>query len=514
MEMTLFEKAGKYMSSFFKGTLILMIAALLTRIMGFVNRMVLARTIGEEGVGIFMMVFPTLILCVTIVQMGLPVAIAKRVAEADIQRDPKKVRAILSFSIGLSLGISLILVPILYFSAPFIANTLFTDKRSTFTILAMIPALPIIAVSSVLRGYFQGKQRMGPTAVSQLIEQVARIIFVYVLTQSLAKYGIEYAAAGAMFATVIGELASLLYLVLLFRIRRSDIQSYSNWKQNQQTIQGLLSVAIPSIGSRLIGSISWFLEPIVVMKSLAIAGVGSALATKQYGSLSGFALPILMLPSFLTLSLSTSLVPAVSEAKASGNYVLLEHRLQRSLKFCVLSGGIAVLVFLLLATPLMKAIYGSAYGANFVLLMAPFILFYYCQGPLSAVLQGLDLAKASMLNSLFGAIIKTACIAFLASRAAWGMEGAAFGISLGMIIVTSFHFRTMIQSIPFTIHFSAYLKYVLAFTLTFMTLKYLLPFVLQNPTYLDLLLSILLIVFVHVVFLISFRLVTKRDRFW
>ncbi len=91
----------------------------------------------------------------------------------------------------------------------------------------------------------------------------------------------------------------------------------------KETFTELMGIALPTTGSRMIGSIAWFLEPIVVAQSLAIAGVTTSMATRQYGELTGYALPLLMLPSFLTASLATSLVPAVSEANSKGNLTLV-----------------------------------------------------------------------------------------------------------------------------------------------------------------------------------------------
>ncbi len=96
-----------------------------------------------------------------------------------------------------------------------------------------------------------------------------------------------------------------------------------------------MSIALPTTGSRMIGSLSWFFEPIVVSHSLALAGVAAIAATKQYGALTGFALPLLMLPSFVTQSLATSLVPAISEAHSKNNMNLIEYRLQQALRIFI-----------------------------------------------------------------------------------------------------------------------------------------------------------------------------------
>ncbi len=449
------------MSKFLKGTMILLIAGLITRVLGFINRIVIARFIGEEGVGLYMMAYPTLILVVTITQLGLPVAISKNIAEAEAQGNMKKIKKILVVSLAITISLSAIFTPALLMLAPYLSKTLFTDSRTLLPLLAIAPIVPIIAISSVIRGYFQGRQNMKPAAASQVIEQIVRISLIAVMTKAFLPFGIEYAAAGAMFAAVIGEMASLLFLLATFKMKkkfRVRKHFFQYVKSGKSTFNELMSIALPTTGSRMIGSLAWFFEPIVVSHSLAIAGVAAIAATKQYGALTGFALPLLMLPSFITNSLATSLVPAISEANSRNERNLIEYRLQQALRFTFLTGGLAVILLYVLSEELMQIMYGSTSGAPFIRLMAPFFIFHYYQGPLQATLQAMNLARAAMINSLIGAIVKTAVIFFLASQPAIGINGVALGILVGFVLVTLLHFATVMKAISFTFHIQDYVK--------------------------------------------------------
>lgn len=453
------------MSKFLKGTLILLMAGLIIRILGFINRIVIARFIGEEGVGLYMMAFPTLMLVVTITQLGLPVAISKRVAEAEAKGDFIKIKKILVVSLSTTFALSVVFTPVLFFLAPYLAETLFTDSRTKLPLLAIAPIVPIVAVSSVIRGYFQGRQNMKPAAYSQILEQLVRITLIAVLTNWFLPFGIEYAAAGAMLASVLGELISFIYLFAAFKFKKKfkvRKNFFLQIKKGKKTFQELMSIGLPTLGSRLIGNLTWFFEPIVVAHSMALAGIGAGMATRLYGSLTGLALPLLMLPSFITQSLSTSLVPAISEAHSKRNMALIEFRLQQALRFVFLTGGLAVVILYVLAEPLMEFMYGSANGAVFIRIMAPFFLFYYFQGPLQATLQALDLARAAMINSFIGSVAKLAVIFALASQPAFGINGAAIGIISGIVLVTLLHFATVLKKISFTFIIKDYLKSFLA----------------------------------------------------
>lgn len=449
------------MSKFLKGTFILLVAGFITRVLGFIYRIVLARSIGEEGVGLYMMAYPTFILMVTIMQLGLPVAISKNIAEAEAKGDYAEIKKILVVSLSITVGLSIIITPALILLAPILSTTLFTDPRTYYPLIAIAPAIPIIAISSVLRGYFQGRQNMRPSAISQVLEQFVRITLIATATKTFLPYGVEYGAAAAMGASVLGELLSLIYLLTMFKLKkrfRLRKNFFQHIHKGKRTLKDLLEIALPTMGSRMIGSISWFFEPIVVAHSLALAGVIAVNATKQYGALTGYAMPLLMLPSFVTFSLATSLVPAISEANSQRNFKLIEYRLQQALRFVFLSGGLAVIVLYVLADPLMQLMYGSTKGSFFIRLMAPFFIVYYYQGPLQAVLQALNLARAAMINSLIGAVVKTAVIFLLASQASFGITGVALGIIVGFVLVTGLHFATVLKKVSFSFIIRDYIK--------------------------------------------------------
>lgn len=447
--------------TFLRGTLFLILAGLITKVLGFINRIVMVRIMGEEGVGLYMMAVPTLILTITLTRMGLPVAISKMVAEADAEGDRQKIKRILIVSLSITTVLSIIFTTIMILAAPLLSKTVFTDERTFYPLIAIAPVVSIVALSSVLRGYFQGLQNMRPSAYSQVIEQIVRICLVALLTGAFLPYGVEYAAAGAMVSVVLGELASLLFMFSMFKMKkRVKIRKgfFNYLKGGRKTFNDLMSISLPTTGSQLIGSISYFFEPIMVANSLAIAGVATSLATKQYGHLSGLAIPLLFLPTFITYSLQVSLVPAISEAHAQKQYKQIQHRLSQAIRLSMVAGGLSVVVTYIFAEPLMDIMYNAPQVAIYVQVMAPFFFFFYFQGPLGAALQALDLAKAAMINSFIGAVVKLAAIFFLATRPELGIMGAALAIVIGILLVTLLHFATLVKAIGFSIVVTDLLK--------------------------------------------------------
>jgi stage V sporulation protein B len=431
--------------TFFKGTLILVSAGLFTKLLGFINRIFLSRIIGAEGMGLYQMAVPTLYLVITLTQFGLPIAISKMVAEAIAQKQPQKVKAILKISLALVAILSVIFTTVMVTCSPLIAEKLLTDPRAYYALIGIAPIVPIVAVSSIFRGYFQGKQNMIPTASSQVIEQCVRIFSVLFLASYFLPKGVEFAAAAAMVGVIIGEFFGMLALLFQFRKTRWKSlwvgpKAFASFRNQMDTWRGLLRIALPVTSGRIIGSFTFWLEPIIVAQSLALAGMTTSAATSYYGQLQGMAIPLMTFPTFFTYSLAVTLVPAVAEANANKNWRMIHRRISQSLRIALVIGGPFTVLLFVFAEPLGIVIYGSSQVGLLMKQMVPFFFLLYFQGPLAAALQGLDYAQVAMKNSIYGAILKTAAIYVLAARPSFGPNGVTMAISIGVVIVTLLHF--------------------------------------------------------------------------
>lgn len=501
--------------TFLKGTIILIIAGLITRFLGFLNRIVIARVIGEEGMGLYMMALPTMFLIIALTQLGLPVAISKRVAEAEAREDHEKIKMILVTSLTITGITSIIFTTSMILAAPFIATNLLTDERTLFPLITISPIVPIIAISAVIKGYFQGKQNMKPQSYALIIEQIVRITCVLFFIKSLLPYGIEFAAAGAMISVIIGELFSLIFLIFLFKQKKTiKVRNFffTYLKNSKSTIKELFSISLPSTGSRMIGSLTNFIEPILVAQSLAIAGVSSTIATKQYGELTGYALPLLFLPTFITQSLSIALIPSISEASAKGDQQLIEYRIHQSIRISFASGALATIVLTLFPKLILTYMYGSSSASEYLVFMAPFFILLYIQAPLQAALQALDFAKPAMWNSLIGAFIKLVTMFLLASSPNFGMNGVAISLSIGVVLVTSLHLATLKRLIHFSIPITDYSKMGALIIIT-SSIGYFLKhtFMGTNSTLILFLFLLIILSIIYVILLFLFRFITREE---
>lgn len=452
--------------SLVKGAFVLTVAAFIAKILVFINSIVLSRVLGAEGIGLQKMVMPFMGLMMTLTTIGLPVAISRLVAEADAQRDGAKVKKILIISLTVTVSLSIFVVFFSVIGGKAFSHYFLTDPRSYYSFMAMVPIIPIAAVSSVLKGYFRGRQTMNPIAIAQVLEQLVRVSLTYVLVLWLIPLGIEYAAAGVVFSSVLGETCSLFVFIVLFKNSHRKFRvPHPSWNQalrGKSVLIELLQTGLPTTGNGFVMSFSRALQPVVITKSLAVAGVSSVLITKQYGMLTGFVMPLLFLPAFINQSLGVTLVPAISEANAQNNLRLINHRLNQAIGAALIVGAPSTILLYLYAQELMTVVYHAPAAAPLLKLIAPFFLLNYLQTPLQSVLVGMGQAKTAMINNIIAKCTAVALIYPLASNPKLGINGVILAISIGVILETSLHYSFVVKLIGFVLDIRTIIKILAA----------------------------------------------------
>lgn len=446
--------------SFLQGTLILLAAGIINRMLGFIPRMALPRIIGPEGVGLYQMAWPLLMVVITVVSGGIPLAVAKLTAEAEAEGDRRKSLAVLKASLAAALGLSAVFALLCLRFADWITHHFFTDPRVKLPFLAMSPVVVIIGASSVLRGYFQGLHDMVPTALSQLAETVLRIVFVLALSSLLLPKGVQYGAAGAMLGVAAGELGGLAVLLAKLRAerRRGSRGRQGRGRAGGGIARRLFGIALPVTGSRLVGSGSYFLESVLIVQTLAAAGVAAAASTAQYGILQGMVMPVLLLPTALTFSLAVSLVPSLSEAAHRKDRRTVVKRMHQALRLSLLAGAPFAAVMYVFAEPLCLLAFGNREAGAMLRMMAPVALFIYLQGPLQAALQALEKPGTALANTAVGAAVKLLLIAVLASRPELGIAGAVIAINCNIALVTALHWNSVSRLLRVSLPLADFLK--------------------------------------------------------
>jgi stage V sporulation protein B len=431
------------LSTFIRGTVVLVVAVFLTKLLGFVYRIQFMRIAGEEAVGIYMTAYPAFIFFLSLVQLGIPIAIAKVIAELNAKGQSSKIPSVMRSSTFLTIITGAVFIPLSILFVPFLSGTLLGNAASSTALYAGIAIVPIAAIGGLIRGYFQGIARIEETAWSQLLEQFVRIALItWFLPTILSSDNNSMNAAYAMIITLIAEFFSVLYLIYKYKQQKKR-RPIKEENSKRYPFEPILSIALPASGSRLFGTFTWFLEPIIFLRALSLSGLTAVAATSLYGIISGVLIPLLLFPSFIPYALSVVLIPAVSGAAASNNIAKLRERIHLSLRLSALTGAFAATVFFVHGQVLAEKLFHITEGASYMLILAPVFFFYYIQSPLYSILQATGEAKAGMMNSVYGGIAKLGVMFILASQPGLQETGAVLAIGFGVLITSFLHIATL-----------------------------------------------------------------------
>lgn len=405
------------------GAFILSAAAIISKLLGTLQKIPLQNLGGDAVFGIYNTVYPLYTLLITVAMLGLPAAVSKFVAEAGVGERKDAGRQILLRSAVLTGLSGVIMGAFTYAGAPYIASWVGNSH--------IIPALRsaswgllFIPVMSALRGYFQGLHNMLPTAVSQIVEQTVRVavMITLLLYLSSGNAGAETIAAGAMIGSVGGGAAGLFIMLLYWqRHRNRSLNKAADKSPGGITTRRLLSYGVPvmlgTLAIPLIGLVDVFTLP-----RLLSAGGNEADAMVQFG-IYNRGLPLVQIVTMLATTLSVVFIPALAEANYRGDTDLVETRSRLSLQWFWLLGLAASVGLAVLAEPINVALYGNAAGTSTM----TWIAFTAAGGTVSiisaAVLQGLGQVRAPALHLLAAALLKAALNLLLVPQL--GITGAA-----------------------------------------------------------------------------------------
>ena len=420
---------------FIISTIILIIGGFITKILGLFIKIVMTRTIGIEGVSLYTLILPTFSLAMTITQLSLPISISKLVSE-----DKYNNKNILFSTLPISIIINVLVISILIFSSKYLAINLLHDERCIYPLIAISLTLPFISMSSIIRSYFFGKQQMLPHVISNIVEQLTRITLIITLVPNLMKKSIVSAVCGVVLVNVISETVS--FLILFFFLPNKLHLTKDDIKPKRRYIKNILDISIPNTSGRIVTSIFYFFEPIILMYILRKVGYSESFISTEYGIIEGYVLPLIMLPNFFTIALSNSLLPTISKYHSLHDYQSIKKKLKQAL---IISGTIGLIVVIVLYSYpdfFLKLIYNTTYGKNYLLFLLPSFIFYYLQPPLAATLQGINRSKELVTNEITGIILKTLAILFL-SYFRIGIYSLVIGIIINITVTTLLHFKTI-----------------------------------------------------------------------
>lgn len=418
-------------NKFVKSTLILIIGGFFTKLLGMTIKIVLTRLIGTEGIGLYSLIMPTFILLNSIAQLGLPTAL-----NVLISSNKENSKNLIFTAILISLTIDVIILMFLIFFGSYLSRNLLNDSRLTLGLISIGFVLPFITISNCLRSYFFAKERMWPHIITNIIEDLVKLIIIIIGIPIQMTKGIEHVIAFIILSNIMCELSSTIIFIILMPNFKCDKKEL---KPRYKTIKKLLKIAIPTTGSRLIGSIGYFLEPVILTFVLLKVGYSSKYIINEYGIWNGYVMQLVLLPSFFTSAISQALIPIISKNYVNKKFLYIKKKLKQAIFFSLLIGITATIIFEFYPHMLLRLLFKTNKGINYIKIIAPICILHYIQSPLSSTLQAINKAKTAMLGTLLGTIVRTIFL-LIFSFLKIGIGGLIISTSINIITVTLFDF--------------------------------------------------------------------------
>ncbi len=457
-------------NSFIQGAVILAVSGIIVKLIGAVSRIYLSRLLGGEGIGLYQMAYPIYLLCLSISTAGLPVAISIMVSERNAIHDFLGGQRILKIALSVLTLTGLLFSVGLYFgSSVLIDHHIVRDPRAYWSLIALAPAVFCATISATMRGYFQGLQNMTPTAVSEVIEQFVRVVTMIGLAIILLPKGLEFGAAGATFGAAPGAAAAILTLgwfywhdrkhrKMWYMSQDKSIVPDSTWNIMKRLFILAIPVSCANIMIPIVSNIDLFIVP----KRLEVAGFNVEQATTLFGYLTGMATALINMPTIVTSSMSSSLVPGISEASIKKDFDTIRRRARTALRLASVFTLPAAIGLGVIATPISTMLYATPNAGPCIAVMSIGIFFLGIQQVTTGILQGLGKTAVPFINLIVSGCVKVAFSWNLTAMPQFGVLGAAFATDTDFAVAAALNLLFLYRYMRFNMDYGHLLKVAIA----------------------------------------------------
>ena len=427
----------KVQKSILGGATILGLAGIICKLVGVVYKVPLAWVIGDGGMGTYHLVFPTYNLLLTVSSAGIPVAISRMVSAYLNTDDPRNAKRVFKCALGLLACLGALATLLMLLGSDALSRQV-NDPETRLGFMAIAPSVFLVCVMSAFRGFMQGQQHMTPTALSQLIEQVGKVAVALPLAAWGNRYGIGWAAAGALLGTTLTEGVALIYMAILYLKRRNRFAQLPQRADAapvpmKQLGKTLIFTAIPITLGACIVPLSGTVDSMMMLGRMMLSGLSETVAREWYGAYAGYVLTWINVPTALVVAVAMSLVPAISGALARGDQEALRHQANLGLRMSFLIGFPCSVGMSVLSREVLAFFYQESMkpenlqvAAELLAVSALTIVLFSAVQSTSAILQGVKKQRIPMYTLLAGVLVKIVMNYTLAAVPGTNIHAAPF----------------------------------------------------------------------------------------
>lgn len=442
-------------SRLIRGTFLLTAATVISRVLGLIYYFPFIWLVGIPGAALYAYAYNPYVILLSVATVGLPLAVSKFVAKYNALGDYRTGMRLFRSGIVVMLATGFLTFLLLFTSADELAPLFIGEGDPTgnsmedvaFVIRVVSFALLVVPVMSLVRGYFQGFESMGPTAMSQVVEQIVRVVFILLtgfIIMILLQGERTTAVAFAVFAAFVGGLGGLAVLFMYWRKRKATIDRLIRESAVDHRVslpamyKELISYAIPFVLVGLAIPIYQQIDTMTMVRTLIQAGMSQAEAEAVYATVNQTTNKIIMIPVSLATALGLTLIPTITKTYTSGNVKRLHEQITQIFQILLFLTAPAAVGLAVLSYPAYGTLYAMqdvSLGGELLRWYAPTAILFALFTATAAILQGINRQKFAVFALLCGVLLKMLLNETFIAR--WEGIGAIVATNFGYLVSVS-----------------------------------------------------------------------------
>ena len=300
--------------------------------------------------------------------------------------------------------LNVLLILFMFLVCRFLSVNLLKSKEAYYPLLACTLSLPFVSLGYIVKGYFYGKQNVTPHMISNVLEQMLRLSIIAFILPYVIPYGRVVTITVLMLLNIVSESFSIIMLLLF--IPKNKIFHKEDIGFDKVETKEILAISVPSVSGRILGNIGFFFEPIILNSVLLYAGCTTQYISIEYGVYNAYVIGTLLFPSFIIAAISNALLPEISKFYANRDMKMVRSRIRQSILLSLGFGIVCTIAIYLSAEFLLKILYNTTAGVEYIKVLAPFFILFYLEAPLCSILTGINKVKTCTIISTTGIVLK------------------------------------------------------------------------------------------------------------
>ena len=404
----------------------ILLIGLFAKGLSIISKLIMTRSFGLEAISIFSIINPMLVLILTLSNLSLPTVIATLVS-----KNRNKCTSIIISSFSLCIILCLTLMLSVHFLTPFISSSLLHNEKIIPSLQAFILLIPLTSISSIIKGYFLGIGEIKLTSIAQVFEESGRLLFILISIYLFVNQSDQFKASLCVYSLCLGEVFQMGAHIIfssnkIYKKAKKILAEFT--KRENYHLHEIISFSLPLTTARLIGSLTYFFEPIILMGVLLKKGQDSSSITLEYGLLSSFIMPLLLMPGFLSTTLSNFLLPKMGNLISKNEYLKAKNLFEKILTISLIIGISISSLFFLFPSYILKFVYSINEGSSYLKALSfPFVIFYL-EAIILAAMNALGLSKEAFISTFTSSILRIISLIIFVSKI------GTFGVAIATLI--------------------------------------------------------------------------------